>query len=516
MVAGVAGNLTLTDEIFDYEDCPWSYNELRMLQHSTKHCMKTHMRYFFKQREAHKFIANLHHNIIFDTLKKTITGELVNGQKITRLIINVPPGYSKTEIAVINFITYGLCQNHRARFMHLSYSDDLALGNSQVARDVVESDEFQRLHNMQIRNDVSSKKKWWTEKGGGVYAAAAGGSVTGFRAGRMMKNFSGALIIDDPIKPEDYFHEKIRNKINRRFNTTFKSRLAHEDVPIILIMQRIGFNDPTGFLLNGGTGEKWHHLRLPVSIKRRQEPYNEKKWPYGIEVLYKLPAGPLWMTKHNRNQINTLRVSDPMTCEAQYDQDPRSDGGKMFTEDMFTVVDAVPAGGISVRGWDLAASDDNNSPYTVGLKMTWFDRIFYIEHVLRIQKGPLDVENSIRAIASADGKGTIIDLPQDPGQAGKSQIAYMLTKLPGYDVRYSPESGSKQTRASGLAGQAEAGNVRLLRGSWNKPFIDEAANFPDGTFKDQIDAASRAFHRIIEELVVEGNQIRVGRTKGMH
>lgn len=509
-----SNHLQLADSIGDFEDQQWTQNELRMLRHISKDCMKSHMRYFFRQREAYQFICNLHHDIIFSTLKKVITGEHVNGYPIKRLIVNVAPGYTKTEIAVINFITYGLAQNCRARFMHLSYSDNLALGNSQVARDVVESSEYQAIHPMVIRHDVSSKKKWWTEKGGGCYAAAAGGSVTGFRAGRMMKGFSGALIIDDPIKPEDYFYENIRNKINRRFNSTFKSRLAHEGIPTILIMQRTGFNDPSGFLLSGGTGEKWHHLRLPVIIKRRKDPYNTKKWPYGIEVPYDLPSGPLWDVKHNRKQIKVLQSSDPMTYEAQYDQDPRNDGGQMMDEGMFQVIDAIPAGGISVRGWDLAASTNKTSPFTAGLKMTWIDRVFYIEHVFRAQKGPLDVENSIRAIASADGKGCIIDLPQDPGQAGKAQVAYMLTRLPGYDVRYSPETGSKATRASGFAAQAAAGNVKLLRGTWNRIFIDEASGFPDGNFTDQVDAASRAFHRIVEELIIDGQSIRVGRTRG--
>ena len=90
-----------------------------------------------------------------------------------------------------------------------------------------------------------------------------------------------------------------------------------------------------------------------------------------------------------------------------------------------------------------------------------------------------------------------IDIPQDPGQAGKSQKAYLGGKFPGFNVRFSPESGEKETRALGLSAQAEAGNVFLVRGPWNKPFIDEAALFPNSTFKDQIDAASRAFNRLI-------------------
>ena len=501
-------NLDLMD-VPDFGDpVKWDANQIRMLAYLTKTSMRNHMRYYFKTIEAHPFILSLHHDLIFNTLQRVIKGE------ISRLIINLAPGYSKTQCAVVNFITYGLAIIPRARFMHLSYSDPLALANSQLARDIVESPEYQLITPMALRSDTSSKKKWWTEHGGGCYAAASGGSVTGFRAGRMFKGFSGALIIDDPIKPEDYFYETVRNKINRRFNTTFKSRLAHEKVPTILIMQRVGKLDPSGFLLNGGTGEKWHHLRLPVKIMRRREAYNKKKYPYGIEVEHNLPAGPLWVTKHNKKQIEVLKASDPMTYEAQYDQDPRDDGVTMFDRSNFEVVEAIPAGGLSVRGWDLAASDAKKSPYTVGVKITYIDRIFYIEHVLRMQKTPMQVENAIKSAASVDGYSCIIDIPQDPGQAGKSQIVYLSTKLLGYNLKWSTESGSKRQRATGFQAQSEAGNVKLLRGDWNHEYLNELETFPDGDYKDQVDATSRAFHRVVEELINLGKRIKTGRATG--
>jgi len=234
----------------------------RMLKYLLPNSGLHFSRYFFKKREARKFMVNAHHHIVADTLQQVLD------LKIKRLIINIPPGYTKTEEAVINFIARGLAINPQALFMHLSYSDDLALWNSTLVRDMVKSPEYQELFPMPIRNDVSSKKKWYTLQGGGMYATSAGGAVTGFRAGRMETGvFTGALIIDDPIKPDDAYKEPVRNRINNRFMNTFKSRLALEsDTPIILIMQRVHEEDPSGFLLTGGTGEKWHHLMLPVDI----------------------------------------------------------------------------------------------------------------------------------------------------------------------------------------------------------------------------------------------------------
>jgi len=269
-------------------------------------------RYFFKQRYSSKMIISPHHKLIQDTLERVINGD------IKRLIINVPPGYTKTELAVINFIARGLSLNAKARFLHLSYSDSLALENSSVARNIIKSGIYKAMWNIEIKEDSDSKKKWWTLQGGGVYATSAGGQVTGFRAGHMDKGFSGALIIDDPVKPDDALYEE-RKKVNNRFNETIKSRLANENVPIIVIHQRIHKNDLTGYLLRGGSGEKWHHLNLPVFIDRDQE-YNPE-YKFGIPIKHNLPNGWLWIAKHSEEHRQSL-MSHKRTYWCQYMQDP--------------------------------------------------------------------------------------------------------------------------------------------------------------------------------------------------
>lgn len=96
-------------------------------------------RFFFKQRMGTKMIVAPHHKVIQQTLDRVVSGE------ITRLIINVPPGYTKTELATINMIGRGLALNNRARFMHLSYSHNLALLNSSTARGIVKSQAYQAM-----------------------------------------------------------------------------------------------------------------------------------------------------------------------------------------------------------------------------------------------------------------------------------------------------------------------------------------------------------------------------------
>jgi len=274
-------------------------------------------RYFFKRRFDLKMIISAHHKVIQESLDRVRNGE------ISRLIINVPPGYTKTELATINLIVHSLAENPMAKFMHLSFGDSLALENSSVARESIESEEFQAMFPLKLKDDAKSKKKWWTEKGGGVYATSAGGQVTGFRAGHMnhsSDNFTGALVIDDPVKPDDAEYEEI-HKVNNRFNNTIASRLAVQAVPIIVIMQRIDNHDLSGYLLRGGSGEHWHHLNLPVLIDK-SKPY-PVEYTHGIPIEHDLPDGWLWDKKHNDTHREAL-LSHKRTFYCQYMQDPLS------------------------------------------------------------------------------------------------------------------------------------------------------------------------------------------------
>lgn len=243
---------------------PWSLNEKRMLKYMLENDGIQFMRYFFKHREGTKMLRNWHHYVIEYVLQAVYDG------KIQRLIVNIAPGYSKTEQVVLNFIARGLAINPRSKYIHASYSGDLAQENSSKIKEIVGSEEFQELWSMDIRVDSKGKKRWFTEKGGGMMAAPAGGQITGFRAGRMESGFTGAFVIDDPVKPDDAYSAVKRNAINNRFNNTMRSRLAVETVPMINIMQRIHEDDLSGYLLKGGSGDVWYHLTIPTLLSEEE------------------------------------------------------------------------------------------------------------------------------------------------------------------------------------------------------------------------------------------------------
>jgi predicted phage terminase large subunit-like protein len=181
----------------------------------------------------------------------------------------------------------------------------------------------------------------------------------------------------------------------------------------------------------------------------------------------------------------------------QYQQRPAPREGGMFKVEKIEIVDIVPAGALTARGWDLAGSTRKTSAYTVGVRMSRKNGLIYIEDVIRVRKSPGDVETLIHETAQADGFSIVQDLPQDPAQAGLAQKLRFAELLAGYLVSITPEKGKKEDRALAFASQVDLGMVRLRRGPWNAAFIDELRNFPNGTFKDQVDAAARAFARIL-------------------
>ena len=277
-------------------------------------------RYFFKEQNNKKFIIGEPHEIISKALDRVYSGEC------KRLIINIAPRYGKTELAVKMAIAKGLALNPKARFIHLSYSQTLALDNSEFVRDLVKSEPYQQMFpNVKVKQGTDAKEKWYTTEGGGIYATASGGQVTGFGAGIVdnedqeqipedwlnnIESFGGAIIIDDPLKPEDAQYENKREKVNERFDTTIVNRVNSRNTPIIIIMQRVHENDLCGHVMSNY--KDWEVISLPV---------------------IKEDGTALWEFKHTIEELNDMRKSNEFVFDTQMMQNPRPKEGLLFPKD---------------------------------------------------------------------------------------------------------------------------------------------------------------------------------------
>lgn len=288
------------------------YDEQEIMRRWVESDSLNFTRYCFKHTSGgKKFIVGRHHRLICDKLNDVLQG------KIRRLIINIAPRYGKTEVAVKNFIAMGLGINPASRFIHLSYSGTLAQDNSVAIKDIINSEAYTALFPTRIKYGSDTKTKWETVQGGGVYATSTLGQITGFGAGAVdiegePYKFSGAIVIDDPIKPEDALSDVEREKVNRRFETTIRNRVNSRNTPIIIIMQRLHENDLCGYL-QALEPDEWEVLSIPC-----------------LEIDEQGNETSLWPFKHTVAELRKIEAANSYVFETQYMQDPKPIEGLMY------------------------------------------------------------------------------------------------------------------------------------------------------------------------------------------
>lgn len=206
----------------------------------------------------------------------------------------------------------------------------------------------------------------------------------------------------------------------------------------------------------------------------------------------------------------------------------RPAAGLYFQRHWIEVVDAAPANLAICRGWDLAgtpATATNDPDWTCSVKMgRAADGTFYVLDASWLRDTPAKVQQAILSVASQDGHGVRISLPQDPGQAGKGQGLDYIKRLAGYRVQVTPEArnpggdnappsrqSAKVTRFSPFSAQAEPGNVKVLRGPWNDRWFEELEAFPEARHDDVVDATSRAFTALITRAPMQINSEALAR-----
>ena len=178
----------------------------------------------------------------------------------------------------------------------------------------------------------------------------------------------------------------------------------------------------------------------------------------------------------------------------------RPAAGLYFKREWCAVVDQAPADLDIVRYWDLAATEKhefNDPDWTVGIKLGRDQNGgYWLLDIVRMRANPGDVERLLLNTAMRDGKKVRIGFGQDPGQAGKSQALHLVRALSGFTVRPAPESGDKLTRFGPFSSQCRAGNVKILRGTWNEELFRVLEGFPDLAHDDEVDACSGALEML--------------------
>lgn len=425
-------------------------------------------RWAFLQQRGRKWMRNWHHKTICDALMRVYEG------KTKRLIINIPPRYSKTEIAVVCFMAWAMGKQADAEFIHTSYSARLAANNSFRAREMVRSEWYQEIFpNTRLLAGSEAKDDWRTTVGGVVYATGSYGTITGYGAGKMREDaaFGGAFVIDDPHKADEATSDVMRQNVIDWFQGTAESRTNDPArTPIIVIMQRLHQVDLAGWLLAGGNGEEWEHLCIPAMDADET---------------------PLWPEKHDRAKLRVMEQSSPYVFAGQYMQRPAPLGGGIFKINwwQFYRPGALPQVKRIIHSWDTAFKTKASNDYSVRTIWAECERGYYL---LDLWKQKVEFPELKRMVSSfpADHKPHAV-LIEDKA-SGQSLIQEMRrdTMLPLVPVKVDTD---KVARAFAVTPLIESGRVFLPEGApWLAEYVASLATFPNGAHDDDVDSTTQA------------------------
>ena len=176
--------------------------------------------------------------------------------------------------------------------------------------------------------------------------------------------------------------------------------------------------------------------------------------------------------------------------------------GAYFKRSQFVMVDQRPATvRARIRYWDRAGTDKETADWTVGVLMS-IDKNggVTVEHVERFRGEPSEVAERIENIGVQDGESVVLGLEQDPGQAGKADVGYLVDRYTrkGLEARAYPKRVNKIVAAGpfSAAVASPSNNVRIVRGAWNENYLAELEQFPEGSNDDQVDGSSGAFTQL--------------------
>lgn len=411
--------------------------------------------------------------------------ESVTRGELDRVIINIPPGCSKSLLVSVLWPAWEWASNPSLRYLTASYTDVNTIRDNRRLRSIVKSDWYRKHYGVELASDQSAKIRFDTTAKGWRIATSVEGMGTGEHPDR--------IIIDDPLKASDG-----RSRIKRKacinwYSETISTRIARNPA-IIVIMQRLHEEDLSGYLINEESG--WEHIRFPMRYNSRNPDPRDPRTIQG-ELL--------WPEQWPEDKVRKEELSlGEFGRAGQLQQEPIPEGGALFKREWFSnIVDALPTDGRLeyCRGWDTAATESETADWTAGVLIAKHSvgklLTYYICDVVRVRVEEADI--IIKQTARIDGKSVAVREEQEPGGSGKAVIKDHTRQLAGYDYSGVIISGDKATRARPFRAQAEAGNVKILKGEWNRTYINELCSFPNGTYDDQVDGTSCAFNSIEDQ-----------------
>lgn len=457
---------------------------------------KLFVQYMFLCEYGFKFKNNWHHEYLYKIMEDVFMGRT----KCPRVIINMPPRFSKTQI-LIYFVAWSMGHVPDSEFIWISYTASLSAESSGKIREILQSEEYRRIFDVELDRSTNAKDDFKTTKKGKVFATSTGGTLTGKGAGKMRRSFGGCIIVDDGNNTLDAFSEPMRRRASSWVANTLMSRRNHAETPILVIAQRVHEEDITGFLLpsegkeEGGVGEKFEHIVIPAILTREQlvEFGVAEDSPSWLEGDPERNEYPLWPEKLNLAKQRAMRDNLPaLTWFGQYMQNPSVDDGNIFKVSWFRQTEIPPDKNIKYRVMvcDTAQTKTKSADFSViMIACILVDGTAFIEHIHRERmEAPVLAEKVIELYRKWRPRKVYIEYKSSG--IGLYQYLKIESMIPIKAIARNGSAGDGDSvcRANGASPYVKLGNVAVHAGaSWLPKFFLEVSKFPVGGHDDQVD-----------------------------
>lgn len=407
------------------------------------------------------------------------------------IIINIPPGSTKSTIVTIMWHPWLWTQDPRLRVISNSYSGDLSLEHASKSKDIITSDLYRTLFpEIIIRHDKSGKGSYENVKGGARYSTSTGGTITGKHA--------HIILNDDPVNPKQAESDSLRLQANEHTKTLSSRKVDKKNTPMVTIMQRLHDDDVTGYLLKK-KGDKIRHICLPAEVSDRVNP---------PELKERYIDGLLDPVRIDREVVAEAKIDlGSRQYAGQYEQAPSVDGGNIIKAEWFGHISLSQF--LAIRGraaihffldtaYDEKKQKSDNDPSGI-LAACLLQNYLFIFHAQKVWKEFPELMRFIPDYVKAHGYDGRSSIRIEPKANGISviQAVRKYTKL---NVTRTPApTDSKEVRLHAVSPKIECGRVILVEGDWNEKFVDEVSQFPAKTHDEYVDILVYAINYLLDD-----------------
>lgn len=409
--------------------------------------------------------------------------EAVTDGRITRLLMNVPPGSMKSLLTGVIWPAWewGPRGMPEMRFVGTAHEEQLAIRDSRRCRDLIKSEWFQRLWPIDLLADLDGKREFGNTKKG-IRQARAFTSMTGVRGDR--------VILDDPISADNANSQAKLEAARIAFTETLPTRVNSEKSAIVVIMQRLNERDTSGVIADMEL--PYVHLCIPM----RFDPSRRCSTAIGWTDPRKTEGELMFPERFSEEQVQELeKTLGSYGAAGQLQQRPSPRGGGIINTEWFTYWRALPQLEFRFITVDTAQKTAEQNDWSV--MQAWARSVTGKAVMLDQVRGKWEAPELLVQARAFWLKHSADQRPMC--QRAKLRGMYVEDKVSGTGLIQTLRRESipvvpvqrtkdKISRGYDAAPFIESGNVALPEDSaWLSDFLGEVSSFPAGSHDDQLD-----------------------------